>query len=323
MIGATVALDPPALDVATDMPSRLSVKVGLGWTPFAPAGLSDGSFWAAVALMEELGYDSLWLSDSASLGGMAPLPALAAVAARTERLKLGTNVLVLPPRNPVLLARELATVDVISGGRMLPAGGLGVDVPAELEAMGVARTERTDRLEESLMIIRELWGGDAVTVRGRFWSLTNVVLNPRPVRRKLEFWLGGSAPAALRRIGRIADGWLAAFVAPGEFALMTAAIRCAAAHAGRSIDEDHYGTTLFAVASAGELPAAGERLLARRPELAREDHIAFGADELRHLLQRFRAVGASKFVVVPVARDLPAWLREIYAEAVAPVEAAG
>ena len=299
---------------------RLTVRVGIGWSPFDGDGLADGRFWAAVGAMEELGYDSVWLSDSAALGGASPLPALAAVAARTERLKLGTGVLVLPPRNPVLLARELATVDVLSGGRLLPAGGLGIDLPTELEAMGVERSERVARLEESIAIIKSLWAGEPVSRSGSFWSLTDVRLQPRPVRRKLEFWLGGLAPAALRRVGRIADGWLASFVGPDEFPGMVDVIRDAAAEAGRSIDEDHYGATLFAAPDEAEFPAEALALLARRPGLAREDHIALGAAELRRLLERFVAAGASKFVVIPVARDLVPWLRELRSEAVVPVE---
>jgi probable F420-dependent oxidoreductase len=298
----------------------LTVRVGIGWNPFDGDGLADGRFWAAVEALEELGYDSLWLSDSAALGGASPLPALAAVAARTERLKLGTGVLVLPPRNPVLLARELATVDVVSGGRLLPAGGLGIDLPAELEAMGVERSERVARLEESVEIIKSLWPVEPVSRRGRFWSLHDVRLEPKPVRSKLEFWLGGLAPAALRRVGRIADGWLGSFVGPGEFAGMVDVIRDAARESGRSIDEDHYGTTLFAVPDESQLPSEARALLSRRPGLAREDHIAFGAAELRSLLERFVAAGASKFVVIPIARDLVGWLRELRAEAVVPVE---
>ncbi|MCW3063281.1 MAG: class flavin-dependent oxidoreductase [Solirubrobacterales bacterium] len=305
------------------MTDSLTVRVGVGWNPFDGEGLAGPRLWPAIELLEELGADSLWLADTASLGGLAPLPALAAIAARTEKLKLGTGVLVLPPRNPVLLAREMATVDVLSGGRLLPAGGLGIDLPTELEAMGVARDERTSRLEESVRIIKALWPGEPVTLHGRHWSLTDVRLTPRPVRRKLELWLGGRAPAALRRIGRIADGWLASFVGPDEFGPMVDVIRAAAAEAGRSIDEDHYGTTLFAAPTEADLPAGAAARLARRPELAREDHIAFGTGELRALLERFLAAGASKFVVVPVAPDPLAWLRELHAEVIAPIEAAG
>ncbi len=297
-----------------------SVKVGIGWSPFDGDGLGDGRFWGAVETMEELGYDSLWLSDSAALPGGAPLPTLAAVAARTTRLKLGTGVLVLPPRNPVLLAREMATVDVLSGGRLLPAGGLGIAAPEELAAMGIAREERVARMEEAVTIVKALWSGEPVSYEGRFSTLKDVVLQPRPTRRKLEFWLGGRVRAALLRVGRIADGWLGSFVGPDEFAAMVATIEEGAAEAGRKIDDDHFGTTLFAAPSADEMPAAADRLLNLRRDLAPEDHIAFGSAALRDLLARFVAAGGSKFVVIPIARDLDRWLRELWQEAIVPTE---
>jgi probable F420-dependent oxidoreductase len=298
----------------------LSVRIGIAPNPFASRRLSGPAFWDTIALMEELGYDSIWLSDTAGLGGLAPIPALAAIAARTERLKLGTSVLVLPPRNPVLLARELATIDVISGGRLLPAGGLGIGLPAELEAMGVAGEERVARLEESVALIKALWSGEPVTHRGRFWSVTELRLTPRPTKGKLEFWLGGRAPAALRRIGRIADGWLASFVGPDEFAGMVDVIRASAAQAGRSIDADHYGATIFAVPSEDELPAGVLERLAQRGGLSRADHVSVGTAALGTLVHRFIDAGASKFVVVPIAEDFDGWLRRLYAEVVAPVE---
>ncbi len=301
--------------------AKLTVRVGVGLNPFAGAGVADGGFWTAVETMEEVGYDSIWLSDTAALGGMAPLPALAAIAARTERLKLGTSVLVLPPRNPVLLARELATVDALSGGRLLPAGGLGIDLPSEIEAMGVPREERSARLAESITLIKALWSGEPTTVHGRFWSVTDLRLTPRPKRRRLEFWLGGRAPAALRRVGELADGWLASAVSPDEFPGMVAAIRAAAAGAGRSIDDDHYGATVFAAPGEDEISGeVAERLRLRRG-LARRDYLALGTGELRALLDRFLAGGACKFVVIPVAHDLPAWLQELHREVVAPIEA--
>src|SRR6185312_3985875 len=149
---------------------RLSVRVGVGLSPLAP-GPPDPAFWEMVEVLEEIGYDSLWLNDSPGrLGSLAPLPTLAAVAARTERLKLGTNVLVLPYRHPVVLARELATLDVLSAGRLLPAGGLGVDLPRELQATGVVKAERGPRVEESVTAIRELWHGKPVSRHGRFWQ---------------------------------------------------------------------------------------------------------------------------------------------------------
>ncbi|MEV4423143.1 LLM class flavin-dependent oxidoreductase, partial [Patulibacter sp. NPDC049589] len=132
-------------------------------------------------------------------------------------------------------------------GADLPAGGLGIADPRELAAMGVAADERTARLEESVAIVTALWRGEPVTRPGRFWSLQDAVLSPAPHRPRLELWLGGRAPAALRRIGRIADGWPASFVGPDELAAGIATIRAAAAEAGRTINADHYGTTIHAV----------------------------------------------------------------------------
>ncbi len=298
----------------------LTVRVGLAPNPF-DGDLAGAGLWTLVDAMEEAGYDSLWLSDSAGLGGVAPLPALAAVAARTERLKLGTNVLVLPPRNPVMLARELATVDALSGGRLLPAGGLGIDIPAERAALGVQSAERVARLVECVTILRLLWSTEGpVDYEGRFVSLEGIELHPHPVKRKFELWLAGNVPPALRRTGRLGDGWIGSFVAPHEFADVTDIIRAAAAEAGRTIDEDHYGTTLFACPTEDEMPPEARRLLTRRPELAVEDHIAFGADALRALLKRFVAEGASKFVVVPIARDVPGYITELRREAIEPIE---
>lgn len=306
------------------MAERLKVRIGVGWNPFGGGdGIADGRFWAYVDTLEELGIDSLWLADTARIGGIAPLPALAAVAARTERLKLGTGVIVLPPRNPVLLARELATVDALSGGRLLPAGGLGIGLPTELAAMAVPRGERVGRLEESVAIIKALWAGEPVTREGRFWSLTDVVLTPRPHRPRLELWLGGTVPAALDRVGRIADGWLASFVGPDEYPAMVARIRAAAAAADRSIDDDHFGTTVFSVPSVDALPAGAGALLDRRDGLRREDHVAVGVDATRRLVERFVAGGATKFVLQPVAADPAAWLRTLHPEVIAPLEAAG
>lgn len=299
----------------------MSVRVGLGWSPFEAVDPGSRGFWETVEAMEELGYDSLWLSDTATLGDAAPLPTLAAVAARTERLKLGTGVIVAPARHPVLLAKELATIDAISHGRLFPAMGLGIDEPRESRAIGVERRERPARLAECIEIVRALWPGEPVSFEGRFWSFEDVTLAPRPTRPRLEIWLAGHVPAALLRAGRLADGWLGSFVAPSEIGAIVAAIEEAAADAGRALDDDHYGTTLFAVQDEACLSPAALALIDRRAGLARDDHVAVGAPALRRLLERFVAAGASKFVVVPMARDLVPWLRELWLEAVGQVEA--
>jgi len=296
--------------------------VGVSWTPTGDA-LRDGTYRRVVEALERIGYDSIWVPDTAALDGVAPLPALTAAALWTERLKLGTSVLVLPPRSPVLLARELATLDVLSSGRLLPAGGLGIAAGPERDALGVPRGERVARLEEVVMVVKALWSGEPVTYHGRWCTLDGTVLAPRPHRRRIELWLGGTARPALERVGRIADGWLGSFIGPDAFADAVDVIRGAAAAAGRTIDPDHYGTTVHAVRSPRELRADHRRLLDLAPGVAPGDHVATGTAELRDLLGRFVASGATKFVVVPVADDPVAWLEELFVDVVAPLEAAG
>jgi probable F420-dependent oxidoreductase len=298
----------------------MSVRVGIGLGGATAVDVRGSTFLALVDRLEALGYDSVWLSDSATLPGPAPLTALAAIAARTTRLKLGTGVLVPAARNPALLAKELATVDAISHGRLLPAFGLGIDVEPESSAIGVPRSERAARTEESIEILRLLWSGERVTYDGRFTTLRDVELSPPPLRPRLDIWLAGSSPAALRRTGRLADGWLGSFVSPDELSDCVRRIVEAAADADREIDDDHYGTTLFAAPARDELPDRLLRLATRRPELALDDHVAVGTDALRELLERFVAAGASKFVVVPVARELEDWLEELRVDAIAPFE---
>jgi probable F420-dependent oxidoreductase len=301
----------------------VTVKVGVGWSPLDRGAVGSARFFDTVDLLEELDYDSLWLSDTALGPGAAPLVVLAAVAARTKRLKLGTSVLVVPPRSPVLLAKELATLDVVSGGRFFPALGIGVNQPAELAALGIPREERAARLEEAVTVIEALWRGEPVSFRGRFTVLEDVTLSPKPVRDRLELWLSGTSDVALRRVGRLGSGWLSSFVSADEFETMVGKIRAAAAEAGREVPEDHYGMIVFGAASAEEASAAVTVLQRRRPELPADEVVGIGADGVRRLLGRFRAAGAQKFVLIPVAADPPAFLRELKDEVVDPFEAAG
>ena len=285
----------------------MSVRVGIGFGPFGDgASSSPSGFLRRVEQIEELGFDSIWLSDSATMAGPAPLVALAAAAARTSTLKLGTSVLVAPARNPVLLAKELATVDALSGGR-LPAGVRPRHREGARGERGrVPRAERAARTEEAIEIVRLLWSGEPVTYEGRFASLSEVTLPPRPTRPSLDIWLGGSSPAALRRTGRLADGWLGAFVSPDELADLRRADRRGGRRGrprdrGRSLRHD-------AVRRASAVGAHSQRhwrCCGGGPELALDDHVAIGAPALRELLERFLEAGADKFVVIPIAETSP------------------
>ena len=165
-----------------------------------------------------------------------------------------------------------------------------------------------------------LWAGEPVTYEGRFSSLDGVTLSPPPTRPSLDIWLGGSSPAALRRTGRIADGWLGSFVSPAELASCVERIVESADEAGREIDDDHYGTTLFSARLAVCAHARG--IGAARgydPRLALEDHVAIGASALHELIEPLRRGRAPPSSSSSRSRRTSlAWLEEIRVEVVAP-----
>jgi probable F420-dependent oxidoreductase len=161
---------------------------------------------------EALGYNSVWVGDSIlARPRHDPLTLLAAVAARTRRIELGTAVLLPALRNPVLLAHQAATIDQISEGRFILGVGIASDLPnirAEFAAAGVPFQKRLGRMLEGLRLCRALWMGQPVDWDGR-WTVRNGVLAPTPARPGgPPIWAAGSAPAALERIGRYFDGWL-------------------------------------------------------------------------------------------------------------------
>lgn len=298
------------------MAAAWKVRFGLGLGTTNVLG-EPSAFAGLVDRLEELRFDSLWISERATGPTLDPLTALAFAAGRTARLKLGTSVLVVPGRNPVLLAKELATVDGLSGGRLLPAFGLGTPDPREHQAFGVDRAERAAWFEEAVPLMRRLWTHDAVSHAGPRFPLEDVSLWPKPVGR-MEVWLGGRTPREFDRVGRHGQGWLGAFQTPPEAGDARRAIAEAASRAGRAIDEDHYGTVLLYARDAID-PRVRARISAVRPASAIADVVPTGAAELRAIVARYVAAGISKFVLVPAARpaswdDELAWLAPIVRE---------
>ena len=204
----------------------------------------------------------------------------------------------IPGRNPVFVAKQLATLDQLSEGRLLLNGVLGLRQPAELQAQGVQADLRTSLLEESLHVMRTLWSGEPLTFHGRHFDYDDLTLAVRPQQQPLEVWLGGQVPAALRRCGRIGDGWMPGLCTPGEAAEGKAVIDAEAARVGRIVDPEHFGINL----SWADAITDRERsaLAARRPDLDAEDLVAVGADGLVESMHAFLAVGFSKFVVRPL-----------------------
>jgi probable F420-dependent oxidoreductase len=175
---------------------------------------SGGDFDATIAECERAeaaGFDSVWLGEhhNSILLYPAPLVGLAAIAARTRRVRLGTGVLLLPLYHPIAVAEEAAMVDVISRGRLILGVGAGY-APEEFAAFGVSTKERGSRLDEAVPLIHRLWTEDAVSHQGRHYRIGSATLRPRPVQRpRPPIWFAGWVEAALRRAGRLGDAWLA------------------------------------------------------------------------------------------------------------------
>jgi probable F420-dependent oxidoreductase len=297
----------------------MKIRIGFGLGTQTLAGDAE-RFPGFVDALEARGFDSLWLSERLTGPAPDPLVALAVAAGRTRRLKLGTSVLVVPGRNPVVLAKELATLDRLSGGRLLPAVGLGAPVPAEHRAFGVEKGARAGLFDEAVTLMRRLWTEDDVHHDGEHFHVDGVTIRPRPLQDPIDVWLGGIAPSELRRTGRLGDGWLPSFTVPAEVEEGWATITRVAADHGRAIDPEHLG--VLVLYTRGELPDAIAGVVAsRRPGLDPRDVVPSGIDGLRRQVERFIAVGASKFVVVPLA-DAEDWAAELgeLAETLKPLE---
>jgi probable F420-dependent oxidoreductase len=274
----------------------MKVRIGVG-TAAAPA-LGAPAFARLVDDLDQLGFDSIWLPEVLTAPTFDPLVGLAFAAAHNPRLKLGTTML-LPGRNPVRLAKELATLDVLSEGRVLTTFVPGLPRQPESGAAGVRGPERAKHMDELLPLLRRLWTGESVSHHGEAAAFDEVSVSPIPIQQPFEFWTGGMVPAALRRCGRYADGWLPSACAPGEVSAARVVIDQAAAEAGRTISPEHFGVSIGY--SPGPLsPKVARALGASRRGVDPAQVVPVGIDGLRSMLEAFVAVGFSKFVVRPL-----------------------
>lgn len=273
------------------------MKVRIGYGLGTRTTLHDGRYGQVVDELERHRFDSLWVSER--IGGDAPDPlvAMAYAAGRTQHLKFGMSVMVLPGRNPIVLAKALASLATISGGRLLPAFGLGQVHALEQQAFGVERSDRAPWFDEAMSVLRQCWTGEPVVHHGDRFDYDGVVV--RPVPKRMDVWLGGYAPSELRRVGRLADGWLPSFVTPADTERGRAVIEAVCAEHDREIENDHYGVLIpYAL---GPVPEPMLTQLARRrPDVDPASIVATSWDELTALIRRFVDVGTSKFVVLPV-----------------------
>ncbi len=197
---------------------------------------------------EELGFDSVWVSEHVfnvsyvydRLGGRPyyePLAMLSYLAATTNRVGLGTSVLVLPYHNPIRLAKTAATLDVMSGGRLLLGVGVGV-IDQELEAMGSSPTERGAITDEAIAVMKELWTQEDPSFQGRYHSFSGMKFSPKPIQKPhIPLLIGGVSHAAIRRAVRLGNGWHPTALPPEELNEGIRYLRERAQAAGRAASE--------------------------------------------------------------------------------------
>ncbi|MFB9468073.1 TIGR03854 family LLM class F420-dependent oxidoreductase [Nonomuraea salmonea] len=270
----------------------MKVRIGIapppGDTPHHLAGLAERA--------EALGIDSLWLSELVQGPAVEPLVGMAYTLAATRKLKVGTGVMILPGRHPLRVAKQLASLAALAPKRVLPAFGLTPARPADREAFPVPGP-RGAVFDESLELLRLLLSQEKATFYGEYFTVQDVGIGPLPPK-PLDIWVGGSGERALRRAGRLADGWLASFLTPDQAAAGRTAIAAHAAEAGREIEADHYGTSL-AVATT-EIPATALDAIARRnPGADPAEIVPVGWPAARTMIERFVEAGITKFVVRP------------------------
>lgn len=220
-----------------------AVDFGLSLPNFG-AGASRDGIDAAAAAAERAGWTSVWVTDHVLVGAdgaadygriFEALVTLAWVAGRHERLRLGTSVVVAPQRNAVVLAKELASLDALSGGRLVAGVGVGWNAH-EFANLGVAERfhARGTYLDETIALWRHLWAGSGAPFRGGHHVLEDYVFGPLPAQgANVPIWVGGHSPAALRRAGRLGDGYHSSAASPARYEERIPHVRAAAASAGR------------------------------------------------------------------------------------------
>ena len=284
----------------------MSVRVGFGLGVANMIG-ERRDYADVVDALEAVGFDSLWLSEVASSHALDPVAAIGFAAARTKNLRLGTSVMVLPGRAPALVAKALATLDLLAGGRFLPIFGLGTSHPDENQAFAVEPSERGPWLDEALPLIRRFWLEEAVTHHGRLFDYDALSIQPRP--GPLPVWMGAQGPQELDRVGRLGDGWLGSFCTPDEAGEARERVNRSAASVGRCIDQGHFGVLmLYSLGPPSE--ATLDFLNWRRPGVEASDILPCGADAILELVERFCSAGCSKFILIPADRP-SSWTREI------------
>ncbi len=269
---------------------------------------------ALVELVDRCGYDSLWVGDHIAFAVpiLDPLLTLAQAAVVSRRLILATGVYLLPLRHPGPVAKQIATLDHLTEGRLIFGVGVGGEFPKEFEACGVPIAERGARLSEGIKVLRQLWTGDTVSHGGRFFAFDSVQMLPPPRQPGgPPIWCGGRSDAALRRAGRLADGWISYVVTPEMYKAALSRIAEAAEAAGRKLDSFGTGHLLFA-----RLDQSYEKAL----DAASATLSVRYAMDFRRAAERYAALGTAQQIAERIRMFYQAGARHISLDLVGPYE---
>ena len=261
--------------------------------------------WLAAA--EDYPIDSLWVGGHVlpPTGTGEAITRLSLLTAWTERVRVGTAILLLPLYQPVIVAKQLADLDARSGGRLTVGLGVGGEFPKEFEAAGVPVGERGARTDEAIEVLRALWAGGPVSHRGRFWSFDDVEL--RPVEGTYHaggppLVVSGRKEPAMRRAARLGDGWLPYLVSPDAYARSVDTVRAEAAAVGRDLDGFEWSLFLYC-----SVRADGDQ--ARRE--VREFLGAAYGDKPQEMLDRIAPAGTPDEVAARIGEFVDAGARHV------------
>jgi probable F420-dependent oxidoreductase len=281
----------------------LRCGIGLAGFPFADAA----GFWRWIELCERYDVDSFWQSDRLVSRDpqLESMTTMAALAGGTSRMKFGMNVTVVTFRDPLVLAKQCATIDFLSNGRLLPAFGVGPAVAPEWKAMGIPKQGRGARADEALRIMSRLWSEESVSFEGDYYRYEDASISPRPVQDPLPLWIGGASEAAIRRTAEIGTGWVAGIQTPEQVGPVVARIQQLAREAGRPLDPEHFGAGVSYRFGALDDPIVQKTMKGFQrfnPDLdPRRFFAAGGVDAVLERIEDYRREGIFKFVLRPMA----------------------
>lgn len=284
----------------------MAIGLGLGMASY-PFSSADG-YWEWVKRCDEAGIDSLWQTDRivSKEPFLECLTVMAGLAGATKKIKFGMNVASLGLRDPLMTAKQCATIDYLSNGRLLPAFGLGSNRSRDWVASGTVTKARGQRMNEALEIMTGLWLGEEVTYTGRHFQYDKACISPLPVQNPLPLWIGGSSDAAIERSGKYGTGWQAAFDTPEEAGIVVEKILESASRNNRPMDKDHFSVGFgvrFGKWSDEPVKKMVSDFEKRTGKEASRGFVVGTGDEILERIQAYVDHGISKFILRPIGSD--------------------